>query len=75
MGNEASCSIVGIGDVRIIMFDGIVRTLTGVLHVSSMNRHLISLATLDEEGFVRIDKNVIPISSNKSMGCMDLVGV
>ena len=54
MGNEASCPIVGIGNVRIIMFDGVVRTLTGVLHVSSMNRQLISLGTLDKERFVCI---------------------
>ena len=47
MGNKASCPVVGIGDVRIIMFDGVVRKLTEVLHVPSMNRHLISLGTLD----------------------------
>ena len=129
MGNKAGCLIVGVGDVRIIMFDGVVRTLTGVLHVSSMNMHLISLGTLNKEGFMCIgeggvikvgkgpkvimkgfidddglykllgltsiclvcdattstkhgventsldDKNIIPISSNKSMGSMDLVGV
>ena len=33
MGNEASSLTVGIGDVTIIMFDGVVRTLFGVLHV------------------------------------------
>ena len=111
------------------MFDDVVRTFSEVLHVPSMNRHLISLGTFDKEGFVCIveggvmkvgkghnlffkgliddnglykllgstlvslvcdattltkhsdvdashdDKNVIPIASNKSMGCMDLVGV
>ena len=36
------------------MFDGVVRTLTRVLYVPSMNRHLISLATFDKEGFVCI---------------------
>ena len=51
IGNKASCPIVVVGDFRIIMFDSVVRILTGVLHVPSMNRHLISLDTLDKEGF------------------------
>ena len=51
MGNEASCPIVGVGDVKFIMFDGVVRTLTGVLHVPGMNRLLISLSIWDKEGF------------------------
>ena len=51
MGNEASCLIVGVGDVKFIMFDGVLRTLTGVLHVLGMNRHLISLSILDKKGF------------------------
>ena len=51
-----SCSIVGTGNVRIIMFDSVVITLTGVLHALSMNRHLISLGTLGKEGFICIGK-------------------
>jgi Pol polyprotein len=51
MGNEASCPIVGVGDVKFIMFDGLERTLTGVLHVPGMTRNLISLSILDKEGF------------------------
>ena len=51
MGNEASCPIVGIGDVKIVMFDGVERTLTGVLHVPGMNKNIISLSILDKEGF------------------------
>ena len=56
MGNEASCPIVGAGDVKFIMFDGFVRTLIEVLRVLSMNRHLISLCILDKEGFRCIGK-------------------
>ena len=51
MGNKASCLIVGVGDVKFIMFDDVVRILTGVLHVPGVNRHLISLGILDKEGF------------------------
>ena len=51
MGNEACCPMVGIGDVKFVMFDGVERTLTGVLHVPGMSRNLISLSILDKEGF------------------------
>ena len=51
IGNEASCPIVGVGDVKFILFDGVLRTLTEVLHVLVMNRHLISLSIMDKEGF------------------------
>jgi len=33
MGNNVSCQIVGIGNIRIKMYDNIVRTLTSVRHV------------------------------------------
>ena len=49
MVNETSFFIVGIGYVRIIMFDGVVKTLFGVLYVPSMNKHLIFLGTLDKK--------------------------
>jgi len=37
--------------VRIRMFDGVVLTVTGVRHVLGLRRNLISLGTLDMEGF------------------------
>ena len=55
MGTEASYPIVSIGDVRIIMFDDVVRILFRVFHVPSLNRHLTSLDTLDK-GFRCIGK-------------------
>ena len=51
MGHEATRSIVVVGDVKCIMFDGVVRKLIRVLHVPGMNRHLISLSIFDKEGF------------------------
>ena len=51
IGNEASCPIVGVGDVKFVMFDGVERTLIGVLHVPGMSRNLISLSILDKEGY------------------------
>ena len=49
MGDDHACKVVGIGSVRIKMFDGIVRTLTDVRHIPEMKKNLISLGTLDKK--------------------------
>ena len=51
MGNNMSCKVVGIGTVRIKMHDGIVRTLKDVRHVPDLKKNLISLGTLDSQGY------------------------
>ena len=51
MGNNASCTVVGIGIVRIRMFDGVVCTLGDVRHVPDLKRNLTSLSTLDAKGY------------------------
>ncbi|KAK1654004.1 hypothetical protein QYE76_071809 [Lolium multiflorum] len=51
VGNDNQCSIVGIGSVQIKTHDGMTRTLTGVKHIPSMARNLISLSTLDCDGY------------------------
>jgi len=51
MGNDQPCKIVGIGSVKIQMFDGVVRTLTNVRHIPDMCKNLISLGELDSKGF------------------------
>ena len=63
MRNNSSCKIVGIGIVKIKMFDGIVQTLIDVRHVLDFKRNLISLNTLDLNGYKFIGKNgVIKLS-------------
>ena len=52
LGNNISCSVVGIGTVAINMFDGMTRTLKEVRHVLDLKRNLISLGTLDESGYI-----------------------
>ena len=42
MGNNVTCKTVGIGSMRIKMYDGIVRTLTDVRHVLELRKKLIS---------------------------------
>lgn len=51
MGNNVSCRLVGIGTVRIKMHDGVIRTLAGVRHIPDLKRILLSLSTLDSNGY------------------------
>jgi hypothetical protein len=43
MINGAHCKIIGIGNIRVKMFDGVVRTLCDVRHVPDVEKNLISL--------------------------------
>ncbi|KAH0669113.1 hypothetical protein KY285_023271 [Solanum tuberosum] len=51
MGNNATYKIIGIGSVRVRCHDGIVRTITEVHHVPDLKKNLISLGTLDKQGY------------------------
>ncbi|CAA0830951.1 Uncharacterized mitochondrial protein AtMg00810 [Striga hermonthica] len=46
------CGIVGIGDVKIRMYDGTVRTLCDVRQILELKKNLISLGTLHRNGFI-----------------------
>ncbi|KAL5569740.1 hypothetical protein UlMin_026315 [Ulmus minor] len=46
MGNNIPCQIVGIGNISIRMFDGLVKILSGVRHVPNLHRNLISIGSL-----------------------------
>ncbi|KAE8654353.1 L-type lectin-domain containing receptor kinase IX.1 [Hibiscus syriacus] len=52
LGDDRSCNIVGIGDVIIKMYDGSIRTLSGVRHIPNLKKNLISLGTLRKNGFI-----------------------
>uniref|UniRef100_A0A2N9HCZ1 Integrase catalytic domain-containing protein n=1 Tax=Fagus sylvatica TaxID=28930 RepID=A0A2N9HCZ1_FAGSY len=51
MGNDATCSVIGIGTVKIKMFDGVVRVVEDVRHISDLRKNLISLGLLDDLGY------------------------
>ena len=51
MGNNVSCQTVGMGDIKIKMYDNTVRTLTSVRHVPDLKKKLISLGVLDSDGY------------------------
>ncbi|KAE8653948.1 hypothetical protein F3Y22_tig00117056pilonHSYRG00559 [Hibiscus syriacus] len=52
LDDDRCCNIVGIGDVRIKMYDGSVRTLSGVQHIPDLKKNLISLGTLHKNDFI-----------------------
>ena len=52
MGNDATCLVIGIGTVKIIMFDGVVRILSNVRYVPDLRKNLISLEVLDDLGYL-----------------------
>jgi hypothetical protein len=49
-GNDARCKAIGIGTIKVRMFDEIVRIFTNVRYVPDLNKNLISLGTLDSLG-------------------------
>ena len=50
MANGAYFKIAGIGNIRIKMFDGMIRTLCDVRHVPEIEKNLISLGILNSNG-------------------------
>src|SRR3954467_4263517 len=50
MGNNAECRVVGIGSIRMRMFDGEVRTVANVRHVPEVSSNLLSLGALEACG-------------------------
>lgn len=50
MGNGQTCRVVGLGNVRIKMYDGCERVSTKVRHVPIFKRDLISLSMVDQCG-------------------------
>uniref|UniRef100_A0ACD5UZL7 Uncharacterized protein n=1 Tax=Avena sativa TaxID=4498 RepID=A0ACD5UZL7_AVESA len=51
VGNDNPCHIVGVGSVKIRTHDGVTRMLSEVKHIPSMARNLISLSTMDVDGY------------------------
>ena len=51
MSNDVSCRVVGIGNIGVKMFDGVIRTLCYVRHFLHLRKNLISLGTLYENCF------------------------
>ncbi|KAL0301486.1 UNVERIFIED_CONTAM: Retrovirus-related Pol polyprotein from transposon TNT 1-94 [Sesamum radiatum] len=52
LGDDRCCNIASVGDVRIKMYDGTVRTLSDVRHIQDLKKNLITLGTLHKNGFI-----------------------
>ena len=51
MGNDSVCKTVGIGNIRMRMFDGQLRTLTNVRYVLDLKKNFLSLGALEARGY------------------------
>ena len=51
MSNDKACVVVGMRQVQIAMDDGGVRMLCDVRHIPKLRKNLISLGTLQTNGF------------------------
>ena len=76
MGNNAVCKTIGLGTIKVKMFDGIVRTLSEVRHVPDLKKNLISLGALDaagyrytaEDGVLKVNKGAMVVMKGERNG-------
>ena len=75
MGNDVLCRAFGIGNIRVKMFDGVIRTLCDVRHVLYLRKNLISLGILDSnsvnyksaKGVMKVSKGVITVMKGQKL--------
>ena len=67
MGNSSSCSVKGIGMVKIPFSSGKMLTLKDVLHIPRLHKSLLSVKKLDDNGFkVVFESNKVILSKKGS---------
>ena len=63
MGNDAACQTVGIGTVRIKMFNGVVRNLMDVRYVPQMKKNIISVGAMESKGLkVTLENEILRVT-------------
>ncbi|KAL8170919.1 LOW QUALITY PROTEIN: hypothetical protein V2J09_022723 [Rumex salicifolius] len=61
--DNKTCGIIGIGQIKVRMHDGIIRMLTEVHHIPALKKNLISLGTLHVNGFdYKSDSDSVKVS-------------
>ncbi|GJV31084.1 retrovirus-related pol polyprotein from transposon TNT 1-94 [Tanacetum coccineum] len=69
LGNNRACVIMGIGMVRVQMKDGSNFVLENVSYIPELKRNLISLGTLDREGYtVKLQNGRVKVIKGSLMG-------
>jgi hypothetical protein len=51
LADGSTLSVAGVGTVRFRMWDGVIRTVTGVRYVPGIRRGIVSLSELDSHGY------------------------
>jgi len=65
MGNDAQSNVASIGDIQIKTHDGIMKTLTNVLHIPDLKCNLISLVNLESNGCrYSVDNEALKVSKD-----------
>lgn len=73
IGNNVTCKVVGIGIVRIKLYNGVVRTFSNVCHMPNLRKNILSLDIFDshgykytgEDGVLRINKGALGLIKRK----------
>ena len=68
MGNNQTCEISGIGQIKLKLHDGMVRVLNVVLYVPDLKSNLISLGSLESKGFkIVMENGILKVLSGASV--------
>jgi hypothetical protein len=62
MGDNHALEIAGIGTIKLKMYDGLIRTISGVRHVKDLKKNLLSIGQFDSLGCkIRTDNEIMKI--------------
>ena len=62
MGDNHAVEIAGIGTIKLKMYDGLIRTISGVRHVKDLKKNLLSVGQFDSLGCkIRTDNGIMKI--------------
>lgn len=62
MGDNHAVEISGIGTIKLKMYDGLIRTISGVRHVKDLKKNLLSVGQFDSLGCkIRTDNGIMKI--------------
>ena len=68
LGNDDSCKVKGIGNIRIKLQNGSIRCITNVRYIPELKRNLISLGTLESQGYTfKYENGVLVVSKGSKV--------